>query len=83
VGVFFQDLRKLSIKLLDLDNTDQAQPDQIIAPPRDVPMTEKEDDWREPFLAFLLDQRVPENKTGREHITRRSANYIVIGTDLY
>jgi hypothetical protein len=24
--------------------------------------TEKEDDWREPFLAFLLDQHVPEDK---------------------
>jgi hypothetical protein len=83
VGVFFQDLRKLTIKLLDPDNPDQAQPDQITSPPRDVLMTEKEDDWREPFLAFLLDQQVPEDKTEREHITRRSANYIVIGTNLY
>jgi hypothetical protein len=54
-GVFVQDLRKPSIKMLDPDNLDQAQPDLTPAPPRDVLMTEKEDDWREPFLAFLLD----------------------------
>jgi hypothetical protein len=46
-------------------------------------MTEKEDDWREPFLAFLLNQRDPEDKAERERITQRSANYVVIGNDLY
>ena len=56
VGVFVQDLRKPSIKLLDPDNPDQVQPDPTPAPPRDVLMSEKEYDWREPFLAFLLDQ---------------------------
>jgi hypothetical protein len=46
-------------------------------------MIEKEDDWREPFLAFLLDQRALEDKAERECITWRSANYIVISNDLY
>jgi ribonuclease HI len=82
-GVFVQDLRKPSIKLLDLDNLDLVQPDQTPAPPCDLLMTEKDDDWRKPFLAFLLDQRVPEDKAECERITQRSANYIVIGTDLY
>jgi hypothetical protein len=40
-GVFIQDLRKPSIKMLDPDNLDQAQPDQTPAPPRDVLMTKK------------------------------------------
>jgi hypothetical protein len=44
--VFVQDLSKLSIKLLDLDNLDLVQHDLTWAPPRDVLMTEKEDDWR-------------------------------------
>jgi hypothetical protein len=61
-GVFVQDLRKSSIKLLDPNNPEQNQPDLITVPPRDVLMTEMEDDWREPFLAFLLDQRAPEDK---------------------
>jgi hypothetical protein len=46
-------------------------------------MLEKEDDWRKPFLDFLLDQLVPEDMAKHERITRRSANYDVIGTDLY
>jgi hypothetical protein len=46
-------------------------------------MTEKEDDWRKPFIDFILNQLVPDDKTEREHITRRSVNYVVIGSDLY
>jgi ribonuclease HI len=43
-GVFVQDLRKPSIKLLDPDNPELPQHDQTTAPPRDVLMSEKEDD---------------------------------------
>jgi hypothetical protein len=46
-------------------------------------MSEKEDDWRKPFIDFILDQQVPEDKAEHERITRRSANYVVIGIDLY
>jgi hypothetical protein len=60
--VFVQELRKPSIQVLDPDDLDHPQPDPTTAPPHDVLMTDKEDDWREPFLAFLLDQRVPEDK---------------------
>jgi hypothetical protein len=30
-----------------------------------VLMTEKEDDWRKPFIDFILDQLVPDDKTER------------------
>jgi hypothetical protein len=46
-------------------------------------MSEKEDDWRKPFIYFILDQLVPDDKVERQRITRRSSNYVVIGTDLY
>jgi hypothetical protein len=46
-------------------------------------MCEKEDDWRKPFIDFILDQIVPDDKAEQERITRRSANYVVIGSDLY
>jgi ribonuclease HI len=82
-GVFVQDLRKPSIKLLDPDNPEPPLKDQNLAPPHDVLMSEKEDDWRKPFIDFILDQLVPGDKAERERTTRRSANYIVIGTDLY
>jgi hypothetical protein len=32
-------------------------------------MTEKKDDWHKPFLAFLLDQRVPEDKAEHERMS--------------
>jgi hypothetical protein len=46
-------------------------------------MSEKEDDWRKPFIYFILDQLVLDSKVERERITRQSANYDVIGIDLY
>jgi hypothetical protein len=45
-------------------------------------MSEK-DDWCKPFIDFILDQLGPDDKAEKECITRRSANYIVIGIDLY
>jgi hypothetical protein len=81
--VFLQDLRKPSIKLLDPDNLEPPSNGQNSAPPRDVLMSEKDDDWRKPFIDFILDHLVPDDKAERERITRRSANYIVIGSDLY
>jgi hypothetical protein len=77
-GVFVQDLRKPSIKLFDSDNSNLPQHDHTSAPTRDVLMSEKEDDWRKPFIDFILDQLIPDDKAERERITRRSANYIVI-----
>jgi ribonuclease HI len=82
-GVFVHDLRKPSIKLLDPDNPEPSSNDQNSAPLRDVLMSEKEDDGRKPFIDFILDQLVPDDKAERERITRRSANYVVIGSDLY
>jgi hypothetical protein len=46
-------------------------------------MSKKEDDSRKPFIHFILDQLVPNDKAERERITRRSANYVMIGSDLY
>jgi ribonuclease HI len=82
-SVFVQDLRKPSIKLLDPNNPESYSNDQNLAPPHNVLMSEKEDDWSKPFIDFILDQLVPEDKAERERMTRRSANYIVIGSDLY
>jgi hypothetical protein len=69
-GVFVQDLHKPSIKLLDPDNPEPPSNDQNSAPPRDVLMSEKGDDWRKPFINFILNQLVPDDKAERERITR-------------
>jgi hypothetical protein len=82
-GVFVQDLHRPSIKLLDPDNPEPPSNDQNSAPPRDVLMSKKEDDWSKAFIDFILEELVPDDKTERERITRRSSNYVVIGSDLY
>jgi hypothetical protein len=46
-------------------------------------MVEAEDDWRLDFITYIVEQRVPEDKVEREKIVRRSANYVVINTELY
>jgi hypothetical protein len=46
-------------------------------------MAEAEDDWRLDFIAYIVVQHILEDKVEREKIVRRSANYIVIGTELY
>jgi ribonuclease HI len=61
VGVFVQDLRKPSIKILDPDNPEPPSNDQNSAPLRDLLMSEKEDDWRKPFIDFILGQLVPDD----------------------
>jgi hypothetical protein len=52
-GVFIQDLRKPLIKLLDLDNPEPPLHNQNSAPPRNMLMSEKEDDWSKPFIDFV------------------------------
>jgi hypothetical protein len=67
---------------LEPDNPELPQHDQTSTPPRNVLMSEKEDDWRKPFINFILDQLIHDDKAKQKRITRRSANYVVIGTDL-
>jgi hypothetical protein len=67
--MFVQDLRRPSIKLLDLDNPEPPPSDQNTAPPHDVLLSEKEDGSRKPFIEFILDQLIPDDKSEREHIT--------------
>ncbi|XP_004986758.1 uncharacterized protein LOC101777042 [Setaria italica] len=46
-------------------------------------MIEVEEDWRTPFIALITDQMVLEDKIEHEKLAQRSANYIVIGKELY
>jgi hypothetical protein len=50
---------------------------------RDVLIAEAEDDWRLDYIAYIVEQCVPQDKVEREKIVRRSANYVLIGTELY
>jgi ribonuclease HI len=80
-AVFVQDLRKPSIKLLS--DPEMLQSDVPPSGSHGVLMAEDEDDWHIDFIAYILEKRIPENKVEREKIVRHSANYIIIGTELY
>jgi hypothetical protein len=80
-GVFVQGLCKPSIRLLSDPEMSQGN----VSPPgsRNILMEEAEDDWHLDFIAYILEKRVPEDKVERKKIVRCSANYVVIGTELY
>jgi hypothetical protein len=78
-GVFLQDLRKPSIRLLSNPKTSHSD----IPGSRDVLMAEAENDWRLDFIAYIVEKRVPEDMVEHEKIIRRDTNYVVIGTELY
>jgi hypothetical protein len=46
-------------------------------------MAEAEEDWCLDFIAYILEKCVPKEKVEREKIVMRSANYVVISTELY
>jgi hypothetical protein len=78
-GVFVQDLRKLSIRLL----SDRETSPSDIPGSRDVLMAEAEVDWRLDFIIYTVEKCVPEDKVEQEKIVRHTANYVVIGIELY
>jgi ribonuclease HI len=80
-GVFVQDLRKPSIRLLSDPDTSPGDVPPLSG--RDILMAEAEDDWHLDFIAYILEKRVPEDKVECEKIVRRSANHVVISTELY
>jgi ribonuclease HI len=80
-GVFVQDLRKLLIMLLSDPETSSS--DAPLPGGCDVLKEEAEDDWCLDFIAYILEKRIPEYKVKHDKIIRRSANYVVSGTELY
>jgi ribonuclease HI len=78
-GVFVQDMRKPSIRLL---SDPETSPSDVLGS-RDVLMVEAEVDWCLDFIAYIVETRVPEDKVEWEKIVRRAAYYVVIGTELY
>jgi hypothetical protein len=36
-------------------------------------------DWRQPFIHYICDQKVPTNKNLDEQIIRRAKSYVLVG----
>jgi hypothetical protein len=78
-GVFVEDLRKPSIKLL---NDPETSPSGVLGS-RVILMAKAEVDWRLNFITYIVEKRVPGDKVEHEKIVRCAANYVIIGTELY
>jgi hypothetical protein len=40
-------------------------------------------DWRQPFIDYLREQKVPSDKNLAEQLVRRAKSYVLIGDKLY
>jgi hypothetical protein len=40
-------------------------------------------DWRQPFIDYIREQKVPSNKNLAEQLIRRAKSYVLVGDKLY
>jgi hypothetical protein len=40
-------------------------------------------DWRQPFIDYIHEQKVPSNKNVAEQLARRAKSYVLVGDKLY
>jgi hypothetical protein len=40
-------------------------------------------DWRQPFIDYLSEQKVPSDKNAAEQLVRRARSYVLVGDKLY
>ena len=78
-GVFIHELHKKSIP-------EQSSPSTTTDPgpsrtDREVLMIDV--DWRQPFVDYIKEQKVPSDKSEAEQITHRAKNYVLVGDKLY
>jgi len=76
-GVFVQELHHPSIKTTEPPTTDFAPADAS----REVMMLDV--DWRVDIINYILNEKLPTDKTEAIRITRRSKGYVLVGSKLY
>jgi ribonuclease HI len=77
VGVFVHEFHASSILELAPTTTDSA-PSQ---PGQEVMMIDV--DWRQPFIDYIREQRVPSDKNVVEQLVRRAKSYVLVGDKIY
>jgi len=72
-GIFVQQLHQPTIREPDVSASQQPERDILALHP----------EWTAPYLAYLLDDELPEDRAEAERIKRRSQRYTVVGNELY
>jgi hypothetical protein len=70
-SVFVQDLVNSSIQTEE--ETEAAPSDQIVAC-----ITNHEEDWQAPFIVYLLEAKIPEDKIEMERLVCHSKHYVLV-----
>jgi hypothetical protein len=76
-GVFVHEIHAPSIPEPAPPTTDPAHPPAV----QEVMMIDV--DWRQPFLDYLHEQKVPSDKNLAEQLIRRDKSYVLVGDKLY
>jgi hypothetical protein len=76
-GVFVHEIHAPSIPEPAPPTTDPTHPPVV----QEVMMTDV--DWRQPFINYLREQKVPSDKNSAEQLLRRAKSYILVGDKLY
>jgi ribonuclease HI len=76
-GVFVNELHAPSILEPALATTDPAHP----LAGQEVMMIDV--DWRQPFVEYIREQKVPSDKSSAEQLIRRAKSYVLVGDKLY
>jgi ribonuclease HI len=77
VGVFIHELHAPSIPKPAPPTTDPAHP------PADQEVMMIDVDWRQPFIGYLCEQKVPSDKNLAEQLIHHAKSYVLVGDKLY
>jgi ribonuclease HI len=77
VGVFIHELHTPSIPEPAPSTTDPAHP------PAGQEVMMIDVDWRQPFIDYLREQKVPSDKNLADQLIRRAKSYVLVGDKLY
>jgi hypothetical protein len=75
-GVFVHELHAPSIPEPAPTTTDPAHPPAS----QEVMMIDV--DWRQPFIDYIREQKVPSDKSSAEQLIRRAKSYVLVGDKL-
>jgi ribonuclease HI len=76
-GVFVHELHTPSIPKLVPPTTDPAHP------PAGQEVMMIDVDWRQPFIDYIREQKVPKDKNLAEQLIHRAKSYVLVGDNLY
>jgi ribonuclease HI len=85
-GVFWEEIMERSIKSIKSSTTAVgsgagAKSDESAPEPKEVMMIEEA--WMQPYLAYMINKKLPEDAVEAKRITRRSKAFVVLQGKLY